>query len=125
MLAIYFLPLFFVMMGVLGMSTRIRLKKRGIRVRARRGGDSWAAGVYSADFFYKDAEGRRHRLNVSPGDVPDIGRGSIEVVYDPKKPRRATPAYQLQRSFWRTIEGVFGLVGVVITVACTAYLIRG
>ncbi|MFC9930084.1 hypothetical protein [Streptomyces sp. NPDC127190] len=116
-----FLALMFLAMGTVALSRRTRLRRRGIRVRAHRGGESWAGGIWSADFIYKDSEGRRHRLSVSPGDVPDTGRGSIEVVYDPKNPKRAQTAYELQRPFFRSTDGVFGLAGVVIGTACTAY----
>ncbi|MCX3061878.1 hypothetical protein [Streptomyces beihaiensis] len=123
LLVVYLLPLLFVMMGALGIAGRVRLRKRGVRVRAHEGGDSWTGGIQSMRFVYKDAEGRRHRLVVSPGDVPDIDQDSIMVVYDPRRPGRAISVYELQRSFWRTTDGVFGLVGIIAAVALTVYLI--
>ncbi|MEU9795197.1 hypothetical protein AB0E27_32260 [Streptomyces sparsogenes] len=119
----YILALAFLAVSVTRFSARMKLRRRGVRTRARPEGESWAGGIYSAHFVYRDAERRRHRLSVSPGDVPDMGKSWIEVVYDPERPRRARTAYELERPLWRSAEGVFGLVGVMIAAGCTAYVI--
>ncbi|MER5382971.1 DUF3592 domain-containing protein [Streptomyces sp. NPDC002688] len=103
---------------------RFALKRHGVRTQGRRGGDSWGAGILSVDFIYRDHEGERHYVTVSPEYIPKSGRSSlIEVVYDPRNPKRAMSAVELERPAWKTTDGLIFFIAIGIALFYTALVL--
>ncbi|MBC2906516.1 hypothetical protein [Streptomyces cupreus] len=78
------------------------------------------------DVIYRDHEGERHYVTVAPEYLPQGGRSSVvEVVYDPRNPKRAMSEGEFERPAWRTIEGGFFFIAVGVALPCTVLLFLG
>ncbi|WP_307622168.1 DUF3592 domain-containing protein [Streptomyces sp. V3I7] len=103
---------------------RFILKRRGVRTQGQKGGDSWGSGILSVDVIYRDHEGKRHYVTVAPEYLPTGGRSSvIEVVYDPRNPKRAMSAGEFERPAWKTTDGGILFVAVGIALLYTVFVL--
>jgi hypothetical protein len=103
---------------------RFILKRRGVRTRGREGGHSWGSGIFSVDVIYRDHEGKRHYVTVAPEYLPRGGHSSvIEVVYDPRNPKRAMSTGEFERPVWKTTDGGFFFIAVGIALLYTVLVL--
>ncbi|MFB7498444.1 hypothetical protein ACFC09_27790 [Streptomyces sp. NPDC056161] len=115
----YLVPVAVFILGASGYFRRFILKRRGVCVTGARAGESWNAGIYSLIVHYKDQDGDKHRLSVSPENVPKGSSSKISVVYDPKKPDSALSEFELRKSAWKTTDMLFCCLGFGIAVGYT------
>ncbi|WP_020131524.1 DUF3592 domain-containing protein [Streptomyces sp. 303MFCol5.2] len=103
---------------------RLTLRRRGVRTQGRKGSDSWRAGILSVDVIYRDHLGERHYVTVAPEDLPKGGSSSvIEIVYDPRNPRRAMSAWEFERPVWKTTDGGFFFAAIGTALLYTVLLL--
>ncbi len=113
----------FLVLAIVGNWARLTLKRRGVRTQGRTGGNNWGAGILSVDVIYRDHEERLHYVTVAPEHLPHGGTSSaVEIVYDPRNPRRAMSAGEFERPVWKTIEGGFFFIAVGIALLYTLVL---
>ncbi|WP_320779272.1 hypothetical protein [Streptomyces sp. CRN 30] len=103
---------------------RFILKRGGVRTQGREGGDSWGAGIRSVDVIYRDHAGKRHYVTVAPEYLPIRRRSSvIEIVYDPRNPKRAMSVGEFERPVWKTTDGSFFFLAVGIALLYTVLIL--
>jgi len=120
----YIPSLAFLVFAVAANWARFTLTRRGVRTQGRRAGQSWGAGILSVDITYRDNEGTRHYVTVPPEYLPTGERSSvIDVIYDPRNPRRAMSAGEFERPAWKTSDGLIFFIAIGSALFYTVLLV--
>jgi hypothetical protein len=111
-------------LGIIGLRDVWILRSRGVPAEGRRGGVSWNANIASTDVIYRDSEGERHYVTLAEEDIGIAPGGSVvPIVYDPRRPSRATTEKVLKKKIWKSMEGYFFVIGLAIAFLVTAVVV--